>query len=103
MQISPGMHNIVEPVATVKQPDGKLVDIAMMQRWPVRRQRPFKEKLTPNSPMVTRAACHRPFVPHFQRWHPRPFRAPFGSGKTVVQHQLAKWGRRGHCGLHRLR
>ena len=88
--IEAGSFNIVEPVAKVKKTNGETVDVVMLQRWPVRRQRPFKEKLPPNSPMVTGQRVIDTLFP-ISRGGTAAIPGPFGSGKTVVQHQLAKW------------
>ena len=88
--IRPGQYTIVEPIATIKKADGKTEDVVMLQRWPVRVQRPFKEKLPPNTPMVTGQRVIDTLFP-LSRGGTAAVPGPFGSGKTVVQHQLAKW------------
>ncbi len=65
-------------------------DIKMMQKWPVRKQRPFKTKLSPDVPMITGQRVIDTLFP-IARGGAAAVPGPFGSGKTVVQHQLAKW------------
>ncbi len=62
----------------------------MLQKWPVRRGRPYAEKLAPKAPMVTGQRVIDTFFPDCLRRR-GGCSGPFGSGKTVVQHQLAKW------------
>ena len=90
VKIEGGQFSIVEPVAAVKKADGSQVNIQMLQRWPVRRQRPYKAKLPPNTPMVTGQRVIDTLFP-ISRGGTAAVPGPFGSGKTVVQHQLAKW------------
>ena len=61
-----------------------------MQKWPVRRERPYKEKLPPDEPMVTGQRIIDTLFP-IAKGGVAAIPGPFGSGKTVVQHQLAKW------------
>ena len=89
-EVEGGMHTIVEPVARVRVSDGTQKDIAMMQKWPVRKQRPYKKKLAPDVPMVTGQRVIDTLFP-IVRGGAAAVPGPFGSGKTVVQHQLAKW------------
>lgn len=89
-QISGGMHKITDPVAKVKTADGTIKSITMMQKWPVRKQRPFRVKLSPEAPMITGQRIIDTLFP-IVRGGAAAVPGPFGSGKTVVQHQLAKW------------
>lgn len=81
---------------TVEETIGKILtetgekEIAMMQKWPVRVGRPFAGKLTPNEPMITGQRVIDTFFP-VAKGGTACVPGPFGSGKTVVQHQLAKW------------
>ncbi len=68
----------------------EIVNITMMQKWPVRRPRPYKTKLSPNKPMVTGQRVIDTLFP-IAIGGIAAIPGPFGSGKTVVQHQLAKW------------
>ena len=89
-EIAGGIYTIVEPVAKIKDKNGKMHDIKMMQKWPVRKQRPFKTKLSPEVPMITGQRVIDTLFP-IVRGGAAAVPGPFGSGKTVVQHQLAKW------------
>ena len=89
-EIKSGMHNIIDTVAVVKGDDGTKKEIKMMQKWPVRKQRPFKNKLSPEVPMITGQRVIDTLFP-IVRGGAAAVPGPFGSGKTVVQHQLAKW------------
>lgn len=88
--IKSGQANIIEPIAKVKTDDGQEVEISMMQRWPVRIARPYAEKLPPQEPMITGQRSIDTFFP-IVKGGACAVPGPFGSGKTVVQHQLAKW------------
>ena len=89
-EIKEGSYNITEPVATVRLSDGTDRPVTMLQKWPVRKQRPFKNKLAPYVPMVTGQRVIDTLFP-IVRGGAAAVPGPFGSGKTVVQHQLAKW------------
>lgn len=88
--LAEGEHTIVEPVAKVKTDAGNEIDVTMVQRWPVRKGRPYKEKLSPSAPMVTGQRVIDTLFP-VAIGGVAAVPGPFGSGKTVVQHQLAKW------------
>lgn len=88
--IQGGTHTVIETVAIVETPDGKEVPLSLMQRWPVRRGRPYQKKLSPNMPLVTGQRVIDTFFP-IAKGGVAAVPGPFGSGKTVVQHQLAKW------------
>ncbi len=88
--IHSGGATILDVVAKLRTPAGEMKDLTMMQKWPVRRGRPYKEKLAPNEPMVTGQRVIDTFFP-IARGGVAAVPGPFGSGKTVVQHQLAKW------------
>jgi V/A-type H+-transporting ATPase subunit A len=85
-----GEATIDEPVAKVVNAAGEEIDIAMLQRWPVRIARPYKEKLAPTEPMLTGQRVIDTLFP-VAKGGVAAVPGPFGSGKTVVQHQLAKW------------
>ncbi len=87
--IKSGSYTLDETVATLKTANGT-VNLTMLQRWPVRRGRPYKEKIAPDQPMVTGQRVIDTFFP-IARGGVAAVPGPFGSGKTVVQHQLAKW------------
>ena len=84
-----GEANIVTPIARLEK-DGKTVELPMLQKWPVRKGRPYAEKLAPNEPMVTGQRVIDTLFP-VAKGGVAAVPGPFGSGKTVVQHQLAKW------------
>ena len=88
--IESGSDTIVEPVCTVRTADGEMRKVPMLQKWPVRRGRPYREKLAPTEPMVTGQRVIDTFFPN-ARGGVAAGPGPFGIGKTVVQHQLAKW------------
>ncbi len=84
-----GEANIVTPIAKLLK-DGKEIALPMLQKWPVRKGRPYAEKLAPNEPMVTGQRVIDTLFP-VAKGGVAAVPGPFGSGKTVVQHQLAKW------------
>jgi len=85
-----GEFNINEPIAKLKKDNGQIIDIKMMQKWPVRKGRPYKEKLSPKMPLITGQRVIDTLFP-LSKGGTAAVPGPFGSGKTVVQHQLAKW------------
>ncbi len=87
--IEAGEFNVTQTIATVKTDNG-VKDLTMLTRWPVRKARPYKEKRTPDMPMVTGQRVIDTLFP-IARGGVAAVPGPFGSGKTVVQHQLAKW------------
>ena len=88
--INEGPATITDVIARVKGDDGKEKEITMLQKWPVRKSRPYKQKLAPREPMVTGQRVIDTFFP-IAIGGIAAIPGPFGSGKTVVQHQLAKW------------
>ena len=88
--IKGGDYTVEDIVCVVEKADGTLVDITMMQKWPVRRGRPYKEKLVPEMPLLTGQRVIDTLFP-IAKGGVAAVPGPFGSGKTVVQHQLAKW------------
>ena len=87
--IKRGSFNITQTVAVITT-DGGDRDICMMQKWPVRKGRPYKSKMNPSMPMVTGQRVIDTLFP-IAKGGVAAVPGPFGSGKTVVQHQLAKW------------
>ena len=85
-----GGATIEETVCVLTDKDGNDHEIAMLQRWPVRRGRPYQEKMAPRSPMITGQRVIDTLFP-IASGGVAAVPGPFGSGKTVVQHQLAKW------------
>lgn len=89
-EINEGDFTVEEVVCKIKGQDGKLTEMTMMQKWPVRKGRPYKEKLVPEMPLVTGQRVIDTLFP-IAKGGVAAVPGPFGSGKTVVQHQLAKW------------
>ena len=89
LSISEGEYTIEETVAEIHTQNGKK-PVCMLRKWPVRKGRPYKEKLSPNKPMVTGQRVIDTLFP-IAKGGVAAVPGPFGSGKTVVQHQLAKW------------
>ncbi len=85
-----GDFTVEETVAVITDEKGNDVNVTMMQKWPVRRQRPYKEKQSPNAPLVTGQRVIDTFFP-ITKGGVAAIPGPFGSGKTVTQHQIAKW------------
>lgn len=85
-----GEATILDPVYKIKDKDGNVTEYPMLQTWPVRRSRPYKEKLPPTEPMVTGQRVVDALFP-IAKGGVAAVPGPFGSGKTVIQHQLAKW------------
>ncbi|HHV96396.1 MAG TPA: ATP synthase subunit A [Clostridiaceae bacterium] len=89
-EIREGEFTIEDYVAKVRKDNGQIVDIKMMQKWPVRKGRPYREKLPPERPLITGQRVIDTLFP-LAKGGVAAVPGPFGSGKTVVQHQLAKW------------
>ncbi len=89
-EIRAGSHTIVEPIAVVETEDGGRRELPMLQKWPVRIGRPHAGKISPERSMVTGQRSIDTFFP-VARGGTAAVPGPFGSGKTVIQHQLAKW------------
>ena len=87
--IDEGKFTVDEVVATIETADGDK-KVKLMQTWPVRRNRPYKKKLSPDEPLVTGQRVIDMFFP-IAKGGTAAVPGPFGSGKTVIQHQLAKW------------
>ncbi|NMA96149.1 MAG: V-type ATP synthase subunit A [Clostridiales bacterium] len=85
-----GDATVVDIIAKIRTEDGDIKEITMMQKTPVRVGRPYKRKLPPNQPMITGQRVIDTFFP-VAKGGVAAVPGPFGSGKTVVQHQLAKW------------
>jgi len=85
-----GDYTIEETVAKIKTASGETKDISMLQKWPVRLGRPYKTKTPPTEPMLTGQRIIDMLFP-VAKGGVAAIPGPFGSGKTVVQHQLAKW------------
>ncbi|MEA3311513.1 MAG: V-type ATP synthase subunit A [candidate division WOR-3 bacterium] len=90
VEIGKGNFTVEDTVAVIKTADGKKMNITMMQRWPVRRPRPYKRKHAPHEIISTGQRVIDTFYP-LGKGGTACVPGPFGSGKTVIQHQLAKW------------
>ncbi len=101
IMVPPGQQGVVESiesgsfkasdvVCTLKLEGGSTAELTMIQRWPVRRGRPFNQKIAPDEPLVTGQRVIDTFFP-VAKGGTATVPGPFGSGKTVIQHQLAKW------------
>ena len=88
--IHQGSAKITDTICVIVGEDGQEHPVTMMHRWPVRTGRPYQEKLSPQSPMVTGQRVIDTLFP-IASGGVAAIPGPFGSGKTVVQHQLAKW------------
>ncbi len=90
MELYSGDFKVTDRIGKLKLEDGTIEDIMLTQKWPVRVSRPYKQKLPPVEPMIT---GQRPIDALFPiaKGGTACVPGPFGSGKTVVQHQLAKW------------
>ena len=88
--ITGGDFTIEDVVAQVTSDDGTVHDLKLMQKWPVRRGRPYQKKLNPDVPLKSGQRVIDTLFP-IAKGGVAAIPGPFGSGKTVVQHQLAKW------------
>lgn len=87
--IQSGEFTVEDTIAVIKNKDGDR-QMTMIQRWPVRKPRPYLYKISPNMPLVTGQRVIDMFFP-IAKGGTACIPGPFGSGKTVIQHQLAKW------------
>ena len=85
-----GEHVVSDIIAVVEDEKGKQHELSMIQRWPVRIARPYSKKYVPNRPMNSGQRIIDTMFP-IAKGGTAAVPGPFGSGKTVVQHQLAKW------------
>jgi len=90
IEISKGNFTVEDTIAVVNDEYGKKHNIIMLQKWPVRKPRPYKQKLPPFEPLVTGQRVIDTFFP-IAKGGTACIPGPFGSGKTVVQHQISKW------------
>ena len=85
-----GSYNITQPIARLRTADGAVQELTMVQKWPVRVGRPYKKKFPPETPLQSGQRVIDTMFP-IAKGGTAAVPGPFGSGKTVVQHQLAKW------------
>ena len=90
VSIQSGAFTVTEPVYVLQQEDGSQVELPMMQKWPVRVGRPYKHKYPPTIPLQSGQRIVDTFFP-VAKGGTAAIPGPFGSGKTVMQHALAKW------------
>ena len=85
-----GQYTVSDTICVLKSHNDELTEMTMMQKWPVRTPRPIMEKISPNQPLVTGQRVIDTFFPVL-KGGTAAVPGPFGAGKTVVQHQIAKW------------
>ena len=85
-----GQYNNTQPIARIRTADGAVRELTMVQKWPVRVGRPYKKKFPPETPLQSGQRVIDTMFP-IAKGGTAAVPGPFGSGKTVVQHQLAKW------------
>ncbi len=90
VSIESGKHTIRDTIAVLKGADGRELKLTMVQKWPVRVGRPYKHKYPPQKPLLTGQRIIDTLFP-IAKGGTAAVPGPFGSGKTVIQHQLAKW------------
>jgi V/A-type H+-transporting ATPase subunit A len=90
LEVNSGEYTVEDVVGKIKDSNGKEHNVTMMQKWPVRKGRPYNERLATGEPMITGQRIVDMFFP-VSKGGTAAIPGPFGSGKTVVQHQLAKW------------
>jgi len=88
-EIKKGKFTVEETIAVIETKDGEK-EIKMKQEWPIRQPRPVKERLVPKEPLITGQRVIDTFFP-VAKGGTACVPGPFGSGKTIIQHQLAKW------------
>jgi V/A-type H+-transporting ATPase subunit A len=88
-KLESGSYKVTDKIGELETKDGKR-DLGLMQRWPVRKARPYLERLNPEEPLVTGQRVIDAFFP-IGKGGTGCVPGPFGAGKTVIQHQLAKW------------
>ncbi|MFR5264604.1 V-type ATP synthase subunit A [Clostridium sp.] len=89
-EIKSGEFTVEETIAAIATDKGDK-EVQLMQKWPVRKGRPYARKLNPIEPMTTGQRVVDTFFP-VAKGGAAAVPGPFGAGKTVVQHQIAKWG-----------
>ncbi|HHY96528.1 MAG TPA: V-type ATP synthase subunit A [Acholeplasma sp.] len=90
IELESGDYKITDVIGKIRLKDGTIYELKMLQTWPVRKKRPYAKKLAPKEPMVTGQRVIDTLFP-ISIGGIAAIPGPFGSGKTVVQHQLAKW------------
>ncbi|MGB9787314.1 MAG: V-type ATP synthase subunit A [Dictyoglomus turgidum] len=90
LEIKSGSYTVDEVIGILEDENGNRHELKLMHKWPVRYQRPVKEKLPPQIPLITGQRVLDTFFP-LVKGGTACVPGPFGSGKTIIQHQLAKW------------
>ena len=90
VELRSGDFKVTDKIGKIKLDGGEMIDITLMQKWPVRVSRPYANKLPPVEPMISGQRVIDALFP-IAKGGTACVPGPFGSGKTVVQHQLAKW------------
>jgi len=90
IEIHKDKFTVTDTIALIKDQEGSIHEIKMLQKWPVREARPYKKKLPPIEPLITGQRTIDMFFP-ITKGGTACIPGPFGSGKTVVQHQISKW------------
>jgi len=90
LEIKNGSFTVEDTIGILEEENGEKVELKLMHKWPVRYQRPVKEKLPPQIPLITGQRVLDTFFP-LVKGGTACVPGPFGSGKTIIQHQLAKW------------
>lgn len=85
-----GTYTVTEKIGEVRAADGTLHELTLMQKWPVRVPRPYAQKITAVEPLITGTRVIDTFFP-LVKGGAACIPGPFGAGKTVTQHQVAKW------------
>lgn len=88
--LNEGDYTVEDKIGVIKTDDGREIELKMMQKWPVRKPRPVQNRLAPNKVLQTGQRVVDAFFP-IAKGGTACVPGPFGTGKTVVQHQLAKW------------
>lgn len=90
IELNEGDFTVSDTIGTAETENGEKIELKLMSKWPVRQGRPVKRKLSPDIPLVTGQRIIDTFFP-IAKGGTATIPGPFGSGKTVIQHQLAKW------------
>ena len=90
ISLKSGDYHVTDTVAQIETETGEIKEISLMQKWPVRKGRPYSQKLSPDKPLITGQRVIDCLFP-IAKGGVAAIPGPFGSGKTITQHQLAKW------------
>lgn len=90
VEITGGAYTVTDTVARLRDDDGTLHDLTLMQTWPIRVPRPYTRKINSGEPLITGTRVIDTFFPLI-KGGVACIPGPFGAGKTVTQHQVAKW------------